>query len=91
MHDNDVIGLIAVVGGLIAIVMAVALVKVFRGPFGQAIADRVRGTALPDHAGVDELEAVKARLAEVEERLDFAERMLAKGERAERLPGRGTT
>jgi hypothetical protein len=91
MHDNDVIALIAVVGGFIAVVMAVALVRVFRGAFGQALADRVRGTALLDHAVADELEAVKARLAEVEERLDFAERMLAKGDQAERLPGRGTT
>jgi tetrahydromethanopterin S-methyltransferase subunit G len=84
MHNNDMIG-------LIVIVMAVFLVKLFRGPFGQAIADRIRGTARPDHAVADELEAVKARLAEVEERLDFAERMLAKGDQAERLPGRGTT
>ena len=82
MHNNDVIA-------VITIVMAVVLVKLFKGPFGHAIADRVRGTSPPDHALVDELEALKTRLAEVEERLDFAERMLAKGEPAERLPGRG--
>jgi len=82
MHGNDVIA-------LIAIVMAVALVKIFRGPFGQAIADRLRGTAPPDAGVLDELETVKTRLAEVEERLDFAERMLAQGEQAQRLPGRG--
>ena len=82
MHGNDVIA-------LIAIVMAVALVKIFRGPFGQAIADRLRGTAPPDPGVLDELETVKTRLAEVEERLDFAERMLAQGEQAQRLPGRG--
>jgi len=40
---------------------------------------------------LEELDAVKTRLAEVEERLDFAERMLAQGEQAERLPGRGET
>jgi len=84
MGSNDTIA-------LIAIVLAVALVKVFKGPFGQALADRLRGTAPPEHVVADELEAVKVRLAEVEERLDFAERMLAKGEQAERLPGRGTT
>jgi hypothetical protein len=84
MHGNDTIA-------LIAIVMAIALVKIFKGPFAQALADRLRGTAPPEHVVADELEAVKARLAEVEERLDFAERMLAKGEQAERLPGRGTT
>ena len=84
MGNNDTIALIAVV-------LAVALVRVFKGPFGQALADRIRGTAPPQHVVADELETVKARLAEVEERLDFAERMLAKGEQAERLPGRGTT
>ena len=84
MGNNDTIA-------LIAIVLAVALVRIFKGPFGQALADRIRGTAPPQHVVADELETVKARLAEVEERLDFAERMLAKGEQAERLPGRGTT
>ena len=82
MHDNDVIA-------IIAIVMAVVLVKIFKGPFGQAITDRLRGTAPPDPGVLDELEAVKTRLAEVEERLDFAERMLAQAEQAQRLPGRG--
>lgn len=82
MHGNDVIA-------IIAIIMAVVMVKLFKGPLGQAIADRLRGTAPPDPGVLDELEAVKTRLAEVEERLDFAERMLAQGEQAQRLPGRG--
>jgi hypothetical protein len=84
MITNDVIVVCAVVG-------AVVVVKLIKGPFGQAIADRVRGNAPPDQAVVDELEMVKTRLAEVEERLDFAERLLAKSEQTERLPGRGTT
>lgn len=82
MLNNDMIA-------LIAIIAAVVLVKLFKGPLGQAIADRLRGTAPPDPRVLDELEAVKMRLAEVEERLDFTERMLAHGEQAERLPGRG--
>ena len=82
MHANDTIV-------VIAIVLAVVLVKLIKGPLGQAIADRLRGTAPPDPGLLDELEAVKTRLAEVEERLDFAERMLAQGNQAERLPGRG--
>ena len=82
MHANDTIV-------VIAIVLAVVLVKLIKGPLGQAIADRLRGTAPPDPGVLDELEAVKTRLAEVEERLDFAERMLAQGEQARRLPGRG--
>lgn len=35
-----------------------------------------------------ELEALKVRMAELEERLDFAERVLAQSEQAARLPGR---
>ena len=82
MHANDTIV-------VIAIVLAVVLVKLIKGPLGQAIADRLRGTAPPDPGVLDELEAVRTRLAEVEERLDFAERMLAQGEQAQRLSGRG--
>ncbi len=38
---------------------------------------------------VDELESVRGRLAEVEERLDFAERLLSQDRDAQRLPPRG--
>jgi hypothetical protein len=79
--NNDVIV-------ILAIVLAVMAVKLFRGPLGNALADRLRGSAPPDPGVLEELEAMKGRLAEVEERLDFAERMLAKSEQAERLPGR---
>lgn len=82
MHGNDLIALIAVVS-------AVLFVKLLKGPLGQAIADRLRGTGPLDPGVLDELEAVKTRLAEVEERLDFTERMLAQGAQAQRLPGRG--
>ena len=68
--NNDVIV-------ILAIVLAVMAVKLFRGPLGNALADRLRGSAPPDPGVLEELEAMKGRLAEVEERLDFAERMLA--------------
>ena len=73
---------------ILAVIVAVVALKLFRGPLGHAIADRLRGSAPPDSAVMEELEALKGRLAEVEERLDFAERVLAKTEQAERLPGR---
>lgn len=82
MQANDTIA-------LIAIIAAVVLVKLLKSPLAQGIADRLRGTAPPDPGLLDELEAVKTRLAEVEERLDFTERMLAQGEQAQRLSGRG--
>jgi hypothetical protein len=73
---------------ILVIVIGVVAVKLLRGPLGHAIADRMRGPPPPDPAMGEELEALKGRLAEVEERLDFAERLLAKTEQAERLPGR---
>jgi hypothetical protein len=74
-------------------IIAFALVKIFRGPFGEAVADRIRGAGQPhDHALAAELAAevdqLRTRLAEVEERLDFTERLLAQSEQPERLPGR---
>jgi Tfp pilus assembly protein PilO len=38
------------------------------------------------HQRLAELEPMQARVAELEERLDFAERLLAQGKDAERLP-----
>ncbi len=65
------------------------LVKIFNGPVAKALADRLRGRqqAGSDEALMVELQAVQTRLAEVEERLDFAERLLAQGREAEQLSG----
>ncbi len=69
----------------ISLFFSVAAVFILRGPFGKALADRVSGNRpqLHDsgetealHAEVDDL---RYRLSEVEERLDFTERLLAKG------------
>lgn len=62
---------------------------VLRGPIGKALAERIAGRrfgapgADPEHAeqldrALTELEDVKHRVAEIEERQDFAERMLAR-------------
>ena len=64
--------------------VSVAAVMIFRGPMGKALGERMAGHRLESadpaetealHADVDEL---RGRLAEVEERLDFTERMLAR-------------
>ncbi len=64
--------------------ISVAAVVIFRGPLGKGLGERLAGSklegnALPEtealHAEVDEL---RYRVTEMEERLDFAERMLAK-------------
>ncbi len=51
---------------------------------GQAIVERIRqGNADNDPALLHEVEELRARLAEVEERLDFAERQLVSGRPAQ--------
>lgn len=48
---------------------------------GQAIVERIRqGTAGNDGALIAEVDELRGRLAEVEERLDFAERALTSGD-----------
>jgi hypothetical protein len=70
-------------------IASTAAVLIFRGPIGKAIARRLEGKAAPDSALVQQLEELELRLADVEpdrarvgdleERLDFAERLLASG------------
>jgi hypothetical protein len=74
---------------MIAIIaIAAALVKIFR-PIAEAIGARMRGSVTsPDAALLAEIDGLKDRLAEVEERLDFSERLLANSPKAEQLPGR---
>jgi hypothetical protein len=70
------------------IVLMVGLIKLSRGPVGAALSERVRGrTAEHDPALLGEVDQLKTRLAEVEERLDFAERLLARRESTDQLPG----
>lgn len=70
------------------IVVAIAFVKIL-GPLGQAIAHRIRGSGGSRDAEIlAEIDGLKDRLAEVEERLDFSERLLANSRQAEQLPGR---
>lgn len=72
--------------------LSLAAILVLRGPFGRALADRLAGRT--DDREVRELrgevDALRRELTEVHERLDFAERMLARqDERALPEPGGG--
>lgn len=70
------------------VALAFLLAKVL-GPIGAAIGARLRPTRhVVDMETLAEVDALKTRLAEVEERLDFAERLLARADAAEQLPGR---
>lgn len=58
-----------------------------KSEIGRAIADRIRGEGLPpaapDPALIEELERLRGDVAELQERMEFAERLLA----ARREPG----
>jgi hypothetical protein len=74
----------------IALFFSIAGVAIMRGPLGRGLADRLSGRAAErELSGPDdrtlraEVEELRFRLHDVEERLDFAERMLTRG----RAPG----
>ena len=85
----------------LAFFLSVAAIFILRGPLGRALADRVgrRGSGVEGPAAtraelddlqqrVADLEDTRARLHELEERVDFTERMLAQQrERAALPPG----
>ena len=72
--------------------MSIAAIFVLRGPLGRAIGERIAGQRDPvNDREVQELrgevEELRHSLTEVQERLDFAERILARqDERAPALP-----
>ena len=74
----------------VLIALTYATMKIFTGPLGVAIADRLRGRrreSPPDPLLAGEVDQLRMRLGEVEERLDFAERLLARGAAADQMPG----
>lgn len=84
------------VEGILAIIFLFgggALVAISFSPIGKAIADRFRHGKSPlpapelDPAVYEELDHLRADVSELQERLDFAERLLAKTPDAEQLPG----
>lgn len=61
----------------------VGAIFLFRGPFGEAVLqaiashDQERDAVGPDPAVLAELDDLRAQMAEVQERLDFTERLIA--------------
>jgi hypothetical protein len=77
-------------GVVIAIVVfCLGIARVLRGPVGEALADRLRHgpRTRSDAALLAEVDELKTRVAEMDERLDFAERLLAAGREVDQLPG----
>lgn len=69
---------------------SIAAVIILRGPVGRALAERIAGRRGRDADASEpllaEVEELRRRLGELEERLDFTERLLARHRDAERLP-----
>jgi hypothetical protein len=87
----DIVAVTFIFGGGSLFLLAIS-------PVGKAVADRIRGSGkhVPDGlarqiedsqiALLDEIEALRQELGEVQERLDFAERLMARGREAPQLP-----
>jgi hypothetical protein len=71
----------------VGIIAFIAATVVLRGPLGQALARRIEGRSesSDDDRVVRALDEIRAELAELGERVDFAERLLAQQGEQERL------
>jgi hypothetical protein len=70
---EDILAIIFIFGGGTLVLLSIS-------PVGRALADRLRGRIPhpgPDSEILAELDALRAEMTEVQERLDFAERLLA--------------
>jgi hypothetical protein len=69
--------------------LSMAAIFVLRGPFGKALAERLSGRAARNDGELEELRSavtdLRHELGEVQERLDFAERLLARQAGPERV------
>jgi hypothetical protein len=74
----------------VGILSAAAGAVILRGPVGKALANRIEGRTLGDAAPPEEvlveLDDLRHRVLELEERLDFTERMLAQSRESAGLP-----
>jgi hypothetical protein len=78
---EDVLAIILIFGGG-------ALVAISFSPIGRAFAERVRGHhagPVPDPAVYEELDHMRQEISELSERMDFAERMLAKNREPDQI------
>lgn len=79
----------------VGILGVIAAAVVLRGPLGKAVARRLEGGAGTDPTALEEttapllahIDELRGRLTELEERVDFAERLLTQQRDTERLAG----
>ncbi len=92
---GDFIPLMGMLTGIVAMMMVgFTIIRVAQSQIGQAIARRIHGKGAGDpelREEVlelrDQVTALEHRLAESEERLDFTERLLARGKEEAKLDG----
>lgn len=91
---EEILAIILIFGGGATFLLAIS-------PIGRAVADRIRSKAVvgaddesvrrlqeAQHAILDDLESMRQELGEVQERLDFTERLLARQRETPRVgPG----
>lgn len=80
---EGVLAILLIFGGGAAAILAYS-------PVGKALGDRIRGGAVhggPDPDTLNELEALRQDVTELQERVDFAERLLAQSRETGRIGG----
>jgi len=84
MDITGVLAIVLIFGGGTLFLLSVS-------PIGKAVADRIRAKthemAPPDPQVLAELDDLRTQVAELHERVDFAERLLAERRDAPQLPG----
>ena len=81
---EDILAIVMIFGGG-------TLIAISFSPVGRAIAERIRGTPLtsePNPEMLAELDDLRGQLAELQERMDFSERMLGQ-QREQKAVGGG--
>lgn len=80
---EDILAIVLIFGGGACVALSFS-------PVGRALAERIRGKggSAPDPQVYEELDHLRQDVTELQERLDFAERMLAKGREAGQLEQR---
>jgi hypothetical protein len=82
---EDILAIILIFGGGTAVAVSFS-------PIGRAIAERIRGNAVthaPDPEMLAEMDDMRVQLSELQERVDFTERLLSKDREAKGLPAGG--
>lgn len=65
------------------------VLKIIKGPIGAAVARRISGSVDDDGRHDEELNELRARVAELEERVDFTERVLLQQPERGQVPAGG--